>query len=772
MYTEAINKKIVAAVVFAVTFIFYALTVGPYTYWQDTGIYLSAIKDFGIPPTTGFPLHMLISKLATIVFTDLLGLDFVMVVSLVSAFCSATASAVIALIVYEFITLGLAFYEKGAAAAMLSSWGIGTVVCPIVAGISFGLGFYPWSQALNGEVYSMAIMFIMGAYYLIFRLGRLGRFSDKLTNIQVKYLFWIALLSGCSFSTHLMMSTPLVATYVFMLVVNWRVFKQWKILVMFSATLIASYIVPHLYFLLIPQYNSYFQFADISTAKGFFYWIFAFQWGGDPVGWFYLPWDRFATFFRLFYEEYFVFGTIFVLIGQWKLFRLNKRLAGFIFMIYMVELFTAWAYLRGSEYDMWMITGYALLSIPLGAGLYTILQLVAINLRNILLSAASLLIIAPMVIVNYPLLDRKSYPYAEELARNILKNVDPNSILMLTNDADVANAFYLQIVRGYRTDVTILMKNYLWEDWYRTHLKTFFKIELPKKTTGDYSNDFYGQVQAMGGLLYQLNYPDIRDMILNDVIYLNTNRPFFTRDYLKFPLKNGLKLIPAGGLWKVVKDDVREIDLKYWEYDFSDKDFYKREQTERLLGQLYRRVPRSTGQVDLFIRRRTYISELIGFKASAHKSLANWYVSVAERYMAIKDDDKNVSGVKNKENGNKYYKMALREFEEYVKLLPNHEEAEVYYDMCVLYYIAEEYVKSEQMVNEFRQWYPKMFPEYREKFKREFAHVLTLLGKMYEMKGDTVQANFYYNEAFKIAPIEITQEPVPHKDDQKKEEKK
>lgn len=160
------------------------------------------------------------------------------------------------------------------------------------------------------------------------------------------------------------------------------------------------------------------------------------------------------------------------------------------------------------------------------------------------------------------------------------------------------------------------------------------------------------------------------------------------------------------------------------------------------------------------------------FKASAHKSLANWYVSVAERYMAIKDDDKNVSGVKNKENGNKYYKMALREFEEYVKLLPNHEEAEVYYDMCVLYYIAEEYVKSEQMVNEFRQWYPKMFPEYREKFKREFAHVLTLLGKMYEMKGDTVQANFYYNEAFKIAPIEITQEPVPHKDDQKKEEKK
>src|SRR5581483_4426357 len=78
-------------------------TMGSTVFWQDSGLYLTAIHEMAVPMSHGFVLYLLLSRLWTLAVAPLAG--FAPAVHLFSAVCAAGAAAVLALAARGFLRL-------------------------------------------------------------------------------------------------------------------------------------------------------------------------------------------------------------------------------------------------------------------------------------------------------------------------------------------------------------------------------------------------------------------------------------------------------------------------------------------------------------------------------------------------------------------------------------------------------------------------------------------------------------------------------------------
>src|SRR5689334_22598275 len=96
-----------------------AATVGRYPYWQDSGIYLSAVKEFSVLYPHGFMLYLTLCKAWTLLFGFL---DFTLAVHLFSSACAALAAGFLALAAERFSADRAASAIVGALAAAGYTW--------------------------------------------------------------------------------------------------------------------------------------------------------------------------------------------------------------------------------------------------------------------------------------------------------------------------------------------------------------------------------------------------------------------------------------------------------------------------------------------------------------------------------------------------------------------------------------------------------------------------------------------------------------------------
>src|SRR5690606_13492955 len=81
-------------------------------------------------------------------------------------------------------------------------------------------------------------------------------------------------------------------------------------------------------------------------------------------------------------------------------------------------------------------------------------------------------LVLPLIVLytNWGFCNRNEDVLAETISAVILPNdksiMPENSILLTTADTDTFTTWYRQNVRGERTDVQILMGNFLWQKWY------------------------------------------------------------------------------------------------------------------------------------------------------------------------------------------------------------------------------------------------------------------------------------------------------------------
>jgi len=203
LYVAAMSRSIQgAAWVAALAALWaYALTLSPTVAWvnlgEDSGDLLAASATLGIPHPTGYPLFVLLGRLAT--FLPLGTIAFR--INLVSAVAAAAS-------VYFVVRLACALAPE--AARLLGA--LGAAACALLYASSRGA----WSQSVLSEVYTLNAAFLSVVLWLLVEADR---------ERDLRRLLLAAYLFGLGLTNHLL----LLAASPALLVVTWRFARTRKI---------------------------------------------------------------------------------------------------------------------------------------------------------------------------------------------------------------------------------------------------------------------------------------------------------------------------------------------------------------------------------------------------------------------------------------------------------------------------------------------------------------------------------------------------------------
>src|SRR6185503_15152419 len=100
MIPVSMRRWIVPAIPFAFSLSLSLSTVGPHPYWQDSGVYLTAVKELGVLYPPGFGLYLVLCKFWTLA---LFFVDFTLAVHLFSSLCTALAAATVSVAVRDLL---------------------------------------------------------------------------------------------------------------------------------------------------------------------------------------------------------------------------------------------------------------------------------------------------------------------------------------------------------------------------------------------------------------------------------------------------------------------------------------------------------------------------------------------------------------------------------------------------------------------------------------------------------------------------------------------
>ncbi len=169
-----------------------------------------------------------------------------------------------------------------------------------------------------------------------------------------------------------------------------------------------------------------------------------------------------------------IFGIIFH-------FRKDKK---FFLVLTVLFFFTGLAIIlylnqhpyQSRERDYSYLASFMVFAVWIGLGTSAIFQSLHKHLKNKLLTyipAVIILFFVPgqMLIKNYKYIDRSDNQFALNFAYNYLNSCEPNAILFVSGDNETFPLWYLQEVRGVRTDVKIVNLALLHFDWYINQIK-------------------------------------------------------------------------------------------------------------------------------------------------------------------------------------------------------------------------------------------------------------------------------------------------------------
>jgi tetratricopeptide (TPR) repeat protein len=567
--------------------IVYALTLEPTVFWVDSGVYLATIKDFGIAFAPGFPLYILLAKL----WSFLPFKSFAWRVNFLSAIFAALACGFLYLAIRKI----LGSLNKEVASLNIK-------IISLACSISFGFSYSHWSQAINAEVYSFTVLFTVIIVYL-FSLWE-GK-GDK------RLVLMLALFYGLSFANH-PIAIGLLPAYVYFAWINRNVplAADKKFIFKAGVVFFLSGFLPYLYMPLRSIQNPVMDWGNPENLSNFINHVTARSSLGEMGNWVFLNrelFEKFITALKLSLRQFTPFGFILFIFGSFYFLKIKTKLSRLLLIIYLASLLLGIVY-KTAEFGSWFITSYVVMSIWIAVGIFSIIPSnnggkiipkagLFLRLRRLAVTKSATAFICcalvlPILWINYPVLNRSKNFYAEDYARNLIKNLPPKSILLLTRHLAESTAFYVQLVLGEARDTHIIQLTQLHHRWYRENLIRYLGAEgtLPKWRCREENNA--EELSACS-----------RDYLRE---FINSNIDKFSIFELLPNEVSGYSLIPAGIGYKLSKDLKEEINPKYWDFYFHDEDFSQ----PRDIQEIYN----SSWEVML----RGYIG--------AYKNLGDWYL--------------------------------------------------------------------------------------------------------------------------------------------------
>ena len=571
--------------------IVYTLTLEPTVFWVDSGVYLATIKEFGIAYAPGFPLYILLAKLWSFLPFG----SFAWRVNLLSAIFASFACG------FLYLTLKTILNRLVIARSGIDDR-LQIKIISLACAISFGFSYSHWSQAINAEVYSLNALFAAIIVYL-FSLWE-GKGNRRL-------VLALAFCYSLSFANH-PITIGLLPAFAYFAWINKDapLAKDKKLLLKATVVFLLSGFLPYLYMPFRSMQNPIMDWGNPENLSNFINHVTARTTPGEIGNWLFLNAEFFKKLIimvKLSLRQFTPFGFILSIIGCFYFFARKTKLSRLLIIIYLAFLLLGMVY-NTDEFESWVIPSYIIMCIWIGVGIFSViassnsketisktglfyrLRRLAKNKRAAVLICCALVI--PILWINYPVLNRSKNFYAEDYARNFIKNLPPKSILLLTRHRDESTAFYVQLVLKEAKDIYIIQLTQLNNQWYRENLEQYprAKFILPEWRC-------LGKSKTEELSACSRNY--LRE-------FINNNIDKFSIFELLPDEVPGYFLIPAGIGYKFSKDPKEEIDPKYWDFYFHDENF---SQPRDIQG-----IYNSSWTTTL----RAYVF--------AYKNLADWYL--------------------------------------------------------------------------------------------------------------------------------------------------
>ena len=515
----------VPGIPFLFSLILSACTVGSHVYWQDSGYYLSAVRDLSVLYPHGFVLYEMLCKGWTVLAAPVFG--FTLAVHLFSSLCAAGGAAFTALAARDFLRK-----LDPAKPAEIPSIG---AACILAAGYCYS------HAAIIAKTYALYYLLLALLLWILVRAERKRDFIA------------MGAVLGLSWAAHPAASLLVPGLLLYGWARRDRIREWgWGFFVGVVVLAAACAFLPCGLLPVLSSRESLNDFAQTRTLRDIYVFVSGQRFTGQEGAFGFAAW-RWIGALRYGGEEYLV-GAIPLLYGGWILCR-KDRWAAILLGGWIVPVLSMTLLFRGEgQFDQWLVFAYIPMALLTAVGLSRLQDHQVRTALGMTVAACTTL-----AAVNVPILSQKDYVWAEQYGRLLMKNLDPGSVLFLSRDDPLGVCRVLQGMPGERTDVVALSSSLLGEDWLDSRISRKHGFGIPAYNQLRRSKTEASWEMVAVAAFANMNFNRV-PAIFSDV------QP--SKDHLR----DDLVAVPAGMLWKIVPRDQAISDLKYWDYPIQPED--------------------------------------------------------------------------------------------------------------------------------------------------------------------------------------------------------
>jgi hypothetical protein len=435
----------VAAAVFTVAFSLYLATLAPSVAFIDSGLLTVAAWSGGNAHPPGFPLYLIVTKLATLLIP--MG-SVAWRVNVGSAFFAAAACGMAVLAAGE----ALLYRSAGKRGKPADSPAVFVLLTMGLAGMLLLSGRTLWGYATLAEVYALNAFLIVTIFWLLLRWRRTERDRE---------LYIAALLFGLALGVHhVTVGLMLPAIAVFVLRTRGLQLFRARTLAIAAAVSVAGLISVYAYLPLAATRDPVLNWGDPSTVSRFVQHVTAAQFrsfisttaGGSQL----------QVVASLMGREFgpFHLALLLAAIGLAASVRADRSL--FWMLVLAVAGACSWLFIYPIHNDRDAYLLPAFLSIAIAAALG------AATLSRSRPGLLALFFALPLfaTVTHWPYRDRSEWRAPRRYVENAMRGIEQNALLITADEQLYGPVFYYQEVEGLRNDVRSLHWHLLMRPWY------------------------------------------------------------------------------------------------------------------------------------------------------------------------------------------------------------------------------------------------------------------------------------------------------------------
>jgi len=600
-----IQKEIIGFFsVFFVVFFVYFYTMAPTVSLWDCGEFIACSHILGVPHPPGTPFYILLGR-----FFDIL-LPFKEVAKRVN-FLSALSGALAAGFLYLVIIRVLNRFQENKKAGISMNHHLISIFSSIGAGFCFSV----WNNSVEAEVYSISLLTITIGLWFVLKWD-----DNKGVEGNNNLLILLVYLMALSFGIHLLPLLLLPGTLIFVLMIDWKVFKNPKI-ISFAIVLLIVGISTYLTLLIRAHANPSINESNPETWAKLWDVISRKQYGSDNIfvrhtaletgyGVIRALFEQFKVFFKYFSWQFFpyprehtntllanfsIFGTwMYVLIGLWGMFvhfKEDRKSFYLIFVLYILVTAGLVVYLNHEfspsdpnpahqpreprERDYFWIVGFFFFMFYVAIALYWFYEQLKRKktIPVFCVTAFSFILgFIPLISNMKSNANRRGNWIAHNYAYNLLSCPKDNSVFFTNGDNDTFPLWFLQEVKGYRKfdskkkkGVRVACLALMNTGWYVRQMKEDgVPMDFDTPFRGTYYESAYNREKINKGI-----NQEFEDWIIDNLHYIMIDKNKFI---MRKEIATRLIIISSQGLKPELNDIIMPRDSfveKFIKGDFN-----------------------------------------------------------------------------------------------------------------------------------------------------------------------------------------------------------